>query len=315
MGLWNKISDFVFSNASESSDTNEFPVITVGDNVSIQVQPSQVFEDASLSPLTPLQLHDLVADGAMTAGYSSFKGYNVFINGVQTAVTSKEDYFKKVDPYDEEDWDETNEAEKFGQYVKTHEFIPFTIRENIDNNFELENIEDYKKAKLSKNVDYLRVIKRLVIDKKVTYYSFSYITGKSTKITEFIRSVSFNAFGIVMFTSYKNEISAVDERREVVVEEIKKRIDESSNWLEIDPYGEENWENELNFFWKIEANKSIEYYEMIFYRLVKILNKKFNQKLVGNFPEFELKCFIDNMYNFFYIRYKSTKKYSPMYGS
>lgn len=130
----------------------------------------------------------------------------------------------RVDPYGEEEWDDLNEKnlEKSSEYLKIHRFIPFIVRENIVPDFEMEEVEDYKKFRVPKNSDYLGVMKRILVGKKTTFSSFNYLKNISNLTTIMVRSIGFNNSGILVLVSDKREEFAVDERKEMIVEDYRR---------------------------------------------------------------------------------------------
>jgi hypothetical protein len=230
-----------------------------------------------------LQIDFVVTDNGISTSYTVDPDKKIKVYSKEPITKIAVD--KTIDPYGEEDWE--LEGVDYRQFVKTHDFIPFMIRENIDPDFEMENVEDYKRFKIEKNVDYLRVIKKLVVDKRVTFFTFNYLRGDSRKITAEIRNVSFNTAGILMFTVnqklYEVDTFAVDERKQVIVEEPKRRtslVGESNK--DLDPYGEEDWEETPPVFWKIKIVKEFSYYENLFRKLSNIVNFPYDHLIPYN---------------------------------
>jgi len=140
-----------------------------------------------------------------------------------------------IDPYGEEKWDDDNMNENVNRNMKS--FIPFEIRDQIDPNFEISDIEDYSEMDLSKNQEYLKIIKRKIIGNMVEFYSYNYLKKFTSKepVKLIINDVGYNADGILVFVG-RGDTKAVDERRPVKYIE-PKRLHTSN-----DPYGEEDWD-------------------------------------------------------------------------
>jgi hypothetical protein len=88
--------------------------------------------------------------------------------------------------------------------------------------FEISDIDDYKKLKLIPNYSYLRIIMSKVIDKMVTFYPFNYLQNKTSvmPMTWKINRVHFNNNGLIVFDGRyndANETTCIDERKEVII--------------------------------------------------------------------------------------------------
>lgn len=127
-----------------------------------------------------------------------------------------------------------------GESDKVKTFVPFEIRDQIDPNFEISDVEDYSDIKLDLNQDYLKIIRQKVVGKVVEFYSYNYIRKTSTKEKWNVVNVIFNAYGILVFTGYLSKFGkatvAVDERKIIKYREIKRLTTDD------DPYGEEDWD-------------------------------------------------------------------------
>jgi hypothetical protein len=145
------------------------------------------------------------------------------------------------DPYGEEDW----ENESFS-LEESGEFIPFEIRKKMDPDFDENNRYDISQrmsvvVETKKDKEYLWFMKRELIGKRVTFHTFSYRDGNEDVDSGIVVGIDFNFKRTMCFKlKGKDYLSkgAVDERKPIKYWGVPKKF------VEQDPYGEEDWDNE-----------------------------------------------------------------------
>lgn len=178
-------------------------------------------------------------------------GRKYMLNGhydVRVYDTKPEKIITDVDPYGEEDWDETNESVE-----PKINFIPFDLREEMNPDFKKDDkiltefaysVEFHPSKydyciKILNDYNYKKEIERRLIGKNINFYQFHYGKKETIKKHGIINSLHLNSKGILIFDFNDGRDSvAVDERMPIT--------SYSPKFNPLDPYGEDDWDDDLN---------------------------------------------------------------------
>jgi len=176
--------------------------------------------------------------------------------------------YKDIDPYGEEDWE--NESRVFES--NTTDINLLKLRGKITNWWGSPLGNYYHPNKnIKEDPEYLILVKKMLLNKivKFTNYNYSDQSLNCDVVVLLVKEIRFNSSGTLIFDGeLMNDVNprnrtrgihgnsfAVDERRpititdgvdlEIILKLIQKEKEEKRlKMIDIDPYGEEEWENE-----------------------------------------------------------------------